>query len=169
VSALSKERFLTPIVVLAMSAVIASCQNSAPASASGDGLQTTAAEVEYLSTPEQESLGLPFSEAVKVGHMLYLAGQVGNLPGALEVVDGGIVPETRQVMENIRAVLERYGSSLDRVVKCTVMIDDIDLWGAFNEVYVEFFPGHKPARSAFGAEGLALGAAVEVECWATVD
>ena len=65
-------------------------------------------------------------------------------------------------MENIRDVLERNGSSLDRVVKCLVMIDDIDQWAAFNEVYVTFFDGHLPARSAMGADGLALGAAVEV-------
>lgn len=168
-SVLSKSRSLTPIIVLGTAAAVSACQDSAPDGATGDGLEVTAAEVEYLATSEQGALGLPFSEAVRVGNILYLAGQVGNLPGALDVVEGGIVPETRQTMENIRAVLERYGSSLDRVVKCTVMIDDIELWGAFNEVYVEFFPGHKPARSAFGADGLALGAAVEVECWATVD
>ena len=110
---------------------------------------------------------LPFSEAVRVGDMLYLSGQIGNRPGTLELVPGGIRAEARQTMENIRAVLERHGSSLERVVKCTVMIDDIAEWGAFNEVYVEFFPGPRPARSAFGADGLALGAAVEVECWAT--
>lgn len=126
-------------------------------------------EVAYLTTPAQDSLGLPFSEAVRVGHMLYLSGQVGNRPGELAVVPGGIRAETRQTMENIRAVLARWGSSLDRVVKCTVMIDDIAQWGAFNEVYATYFPGVKPARSALGADGLALGAAVEVECWATVD
>jgi reactive intermediate/imine deaminase len=166
---MSKDRLLTPIVLLATIVVLASCQDSTPDMAGGEGLEIPPMEVEYLTTAEQEALGLPFSEAVRVGNMLYLAGQVGNLPGALAVVEGGIVPETRQVRENIRAALERHGSSLDRVVKCTVMIDDIEQWGAFNEVYVEFFPGPKPARSAFGADGLALGAAVEVECWATVD
>ena len=126
-------------------------------------------EVEYLVTPEQQSLGLPFSEAVRVGHMLYLSGQIGTVPGTTEIVDGGIQSETRQIMENIKTVLERYGSSLERVVKCTVMVDDIDEWGLLNEVYVEYFPGSKPARSAFGADGLALGAKAEIECWATVD
>ncbi|MDX1493405.1 MAG: RidA family protein [Longimicrobiales bacterium] len=125
-------------------------------------------EVEYLQSTDAGALDLPFSEAVRVGNMLYLAGQVGNLPGEMQVVEGGIQAEARQTMENIRAALERHGSSLARVVKCTVMIDEIEEWGAFNEVYVEFFPGPKPARSAFGADGLALGAAVEVECWATV-
>jgi len=166
---LSKGRYLTPILVFTTTAIVFSCQVSAPDSMGGDEVEMTAGEVEYLTPSEQEALGLPFSEAVRVGNMLYLSGQVGNLPGALEVVEGGIVPETRQTMENISAVLERHGSSMEKVAKCTVMMDDIDLWGAFNEVYLEFFPGHKPARSAFGAEGLALGAAVEVECWATLD
>ena len=126
-------------------------------------------EVQYLSTPEQQSLGLPFSEAVRVGHMLYLSGQIGTVPGTTGIVEGGIQAETRQIMENIKTVLERYGSSLERVVKCTVMVDDIDEWGLLNEVYVEYFPDPKPARSAFGADGLALGAKAEIECWATVD
>lgn len=166
---MSRERSLNLTIAFAAATFVSGCQASAPEGAGGDLPEVTGPEVEYLTTSEQEELGLPFSEAVRVGNMLYLAGQVGNLPGALEVVEGGIVQETRQTMENIRTVLERYGSSMDRVVKCTVMIDQIELWGAFNEVYVEFFPGHKPARSAFGADGLALGAAVEVECWATVD
>ncbi|MEJ2538837.1 MAG: RidA family protein [Gemmatimonadota bacterium] len=124
--------------------------------------------MEYLNAPESAELGLPFSEAVRVGDLLYLSGQIGNRPGALEVVPGGIQAETRQTMENIRSVLERHGSSLDKVVKCTVMMDDMDQWPAMNEVYVTYFPGPKPARSALGADGLALGALVEIECWATV-
>lgn len=129
-------------------------------------------DVAYLTTPESEALGFPFSEAVRVGHMLYLSGQVGevrNAEGQAVLVEGGIQPETRQTMENIRTILERYGSSMDRVVKCLVMIDDMSEWPAMNEVYVTYFPDHKPARSAVGADGLALGAKVEIECWATVE
>lgn len=125
-------------------------------------------ETEFLTTPEFASLGYPFSEAVRVGSMLFLSGQLGNVPGTTELVPGGIEAETRQTMENISAILERYGSSMDRVVKCTIMIDDMDEWPAMNQVYAEFFPGPKPVRSAFGADGLALGARVEIECWATV-
>jgi reactive intermediate/imine deaminase len=128
-------------------------------------------EVAFLTTPESEALGFPFSDAVRVGHMLYLSGQVGEVltaPGVATLVEGGVQAETRQAMENIKAVLNRYGSSMDRVVKCLVMIDDISEWPAMNDVYKTYFPGHKPARSAFGADGLALGAAVEIECWATV-
>lgn len=109
----------------------------------------------------------PFSPAVRVGDMLYLSGQIGTAADG-RLVGGGIAAETRQTMENIRDVLERSGSSLDRVVKCTVMLADMREWDAMNEVYTTFFPSHKPARSAFGASGLALGARVEIECWATV-
>jgi enamine deaminase RidA (YjgF/YER057c/UK114 family) len=83
-------------------------------------------------------------------------------------VPGGIQAETRQTMENIRDVLDKSGSSMDRVFKCTVMMADMSEWDAMNEVYVTFFPGNKPARSALGANGLALNAKVEIECLATV-
>jgi len=132
------------------------------------GATLSAPSVEYLASPEQQALGLPFSEAVRVGNMLYLSGQIGTVPGSMTLVEGGVQAETRQTMENIRDVLQRYGSSLDRIVKCTVMVADMSEWPALNEVYVEFFAGPKPARSALGANGLALGARVEIECWATV-
>ena len=128
-----------------------------------------APEVAYLSSPEMESLNLPFSEAVRVGHLLFLSGQVGNEPGVMAVVPGGIGPETEQTMENIKATLERYGSGLDRVVKCTIFLADIDEWPAMNEVYRTYFPDHPPARSAVAGSGLALGARVEIECIATVE
>jgi reactive intermediate/imine deaminase len=128
-----------------------------------------APEVEYLSSGDNAMQALPFSEAVRVGDMLYLSGAVGVVPGTLRLAPGGIAAETRQTMENIRTVLERHGSSMDRVVKCTVMLADIAEWPQMNEVYVTFFPGHRPARSALGASGLALGARVEIECMATVD
>ncbi|RMH12105.1 MAG: RidA family protein [Gemmatimonadetes bacterium] len=117
---------------------------------------------------ERRAEGLPFSEAVRVGDLLILSGQIGRDPATRQLVGGGIGPETRQTLENIRATLERYGSSMDRVVKCTAMLADMAEWPAMNEVYTTFFPEHKPARSAFGASGLALGARVEIECWATV-
>lgn len=117
----------------------------------------------YATDPDLE---LPFSDAVRVGDMLYLSGQVGNLPGTNQLVEGGIAGETRQTMENIKASLERYGSSLDEVVKCTVFLADIAEWGAMNEVYKTYFPNDPPARSALGASGLALGARVEIECLA---
>jgi len=110
---------------------------------------------------------LPFSSAVRVGDMLYLSGQIGT-DSTGKLVAGGIGPETRQTMENIRAVVESNGSSMDRVVKCLVMLADMSQWGAMNQVYVTYFPRHLPARSAIGASGLALGAQVEIECLAAL-
>ena len=123
-------------------------------------------EVEYYAS--NPDLQLPFSDAVRVGDMLFLSGQIGNLPGTNDLAAGGIAGETRQTMENIKASLEKYGSSLDRVVKCTVFLADIAEWAAMNEVYKTYFPTNPPARSALGASGLALGARVEIECLATV-
>ena len=124
--------------------------------------------LEFLSSEQTKALSLPFSDAVRVGDVLYLSGQVGNVPGTLTLASGGIQGETRQTLENIRSILERNGSSMERVFKCTVFLADIADWPAFNEVYVEFFPRNPPARSALGANGLAIGARVEVECMALV-
>lgn len=110
--------------------------------------------------------GLPFSSAVRVGDMLYLSGQIGVPQGGSAVVPGGIEPETRQTMENIKAVLTYAGSSLDRVVKCTVFLRDIADYAAMNAVYASYFPKDPPARSTLAASGLARGAAVEIECLA---
>ena len=110
----------------------------------------------------------PFSEAVQLGDVLYVSGQIGNLPGTLKLAPGGIVPEARRALENMREVLERHGSSLGSVVKCTVFLADIAEWAAFNEVYREYFRAALPARSALAASGLALGARVELECVAHV-
>lgn len=126
------------------------------------------APLQRLSSPATESLRLPFSEAVRVGSTLYVSGQIGNVPGTLQLVPGGIRAEARQVLENVRAILESHGSSLEHVAKCTVFLADVGEWAAFNEVYREFFQDHLPARSALGANGLALGARVEVECIAVV-
>lgn len=108
----------------------------------------------------------PFSEAVQVGNMLYLAGQLGT-NADLELVEGGVEAETRQTLENIKEVVERLGSSMDRVVKCTVFMADMSEWPAMNEVYVTYFP-NLPARSAMGGVDLALGASLEIECIAVL-
>jgi reactive intermediate/imine deaminase len=111
----------------------------------------------------------PFTPAVQVGDILYLAGQIGTAASAQGgVVPGGIQAETRATMMNIKDVLEKSGSDMDHVFKCTVMLADMKEWDAMNEVYTTFFPNHKPARSALGANGLALNARVEIECLARV-
>jgi reactive intermediate/imine deaminase len=118
----------------------------------------------FLLAADQALRGAPFSDAVRVGDLLFLSGKVGTIPGKTELVPGGIAAETRQTMESIKATLIANGSSLDRVVKCTVMLADIREWAAMNEVYAQYFPNHRPARSSFGASGLALNARVEIEC-----
>lgn len=111
----------------------------------------------------------PYSEAVRVGKMLFLSGQVGFVPGTRKLADGGIREEARQTMENIRTSLTAHGYSMSDVVKCTVMLADMSEYGTFNEVYKSFFTKPYPARSALGASGLAFGARVEVECIAAAD
>ncbi len=126
------------------------------------------AEIEYLLMPGLEDLDLPFSSAVRVDNTLYVSGNLGNIPGTLELAEGGIQGETRQTLENMKRVIEQFGSSMDRVVKCTVFLADMAEWGAMNEVYKTYFP-NPPARSALAASGLALGARVEIECIAVVN
>jgi reactive intermediate/imine deaminase len=113
----------------------------------------------------------PFSSAVRAGDFLFLSGQIGTqiMDGKPVLVAGGIDAEARQTMENIKAIVERGGSSMERVVKCSVMLADMAEWPRFNEIYATYFPGPKPARAAWGANGLALGARVEVDCTAMVD
>jgi reactive intermediate/imine deaminase len=121
--------------------------------------------VEYLTSESMK--GLPFSEAVRVGDLLYLSGKLGT-DSSGKVVSGGIAAETRQTLENIKDALERCGSSLDHVVKATVMLADMNEWGEMNTVYVAYFSNHLPARSAMGVNGLARGARVEIEVVAVV-
>jgi reactive intermediate/imine deaminase len=123
-----------------------------------------AAEVEFHPPPGDTEGKWPFSEAVRAGDLLFLSGMLGNKPGTAELAPGGIQPETRQTLENIRAAVLRHGGSMERVVKCTVFLADMGEWAAMNEVYREFFPEKRPARSALGVSGLALGARVEIEC-----
>jgi 2-iminobutanoate/2-iminopropanoate deaminase len=120
--------------------------------------------VEYLNSGKVYPATLPFSEAVKAGDTLYLSGQIGITPGKLELVGGGIAAESRQTLENVRTTLEAHGYSMRDIVKCTVMLADIAKWAEFNEIYKTFFKAPYPARSAFGANGLALGAQVELDC-----
>ena len=121
---------------------------------------------EFHAVPGQPTL--PFSEAVRVGNMLYLSGQLGT-DSTGRLVAGGIRAETRQALTNITTILERHGSSVDQVVKCTAMLADIGEWAVMNEVYLTFFRSHRPARSAFGTSGLALGARLELECMAALE
>jgi 2-iminobutanoate/2-iminopropanoate deaminase len=117
-------------------------------------------EVEFLARPNSPG---PFSEAVRVDDIVFLSGVLGT-DSTGRLVPGGIGPETRQALENVKSALARNGLSMDRVVKCTAMLADIAEWPAMNLVDASYFPGPKPARSAFAASGLVLGGRIELEC-----
>lgn len=125
--------------------------------------------IQATAADRAQSPGLPFSDAVRSGDLLILSGQLGNRPGTLELADGGLEGQAKQALENVKAIVEANGLTMNDVVKCTVMLADMNDWQAFNAVYVSYFPGPKPARSAFGAAGLAMGAKLELECWASFD
>lgn len=117
----------------------------------------------FHESHEPKKKNAPFSDVVQVGNTLYLAGQIGMDHSVRKMVEGGIKAETEQVIENIESVLAQHGSSLDKVVKCTVILSDINDFSAFNEVYATYFT-NKPARTTFAASGLAANAKIEIEC-----
>lgn len=125
-----------------------------------------AAHPEFYPSPDPALKALPFSEAVRAGDLLFVSGEIGSQPGKMALVPGGITPEARQAIENVRTVLQRHGATLGDVVQCTVFLADMKEWPAFNSVYREYFKAPFPARSATGATGLAMGARVELQCTA---
>ena len=148
--------------LLSLVALVPTLSGQTPrAEPAGAGLQ-------YFPMPSTGGAPLPFSEAVRLSDTLYVSGQVGILPGTMTLAAGGIGPEARQALSNLKAILERHGSSLNQVVKCSVFLADIKEWPAFNAIYREYFKTNLPARSALAASGLALGARVEVECIAYI-
>jgi reactive intermediate/imine deaminase len=121
--------------------------------------------VEHFGRPVLNGQALPFSDAVRVGETLYLSGQLGI--GADGKLPEGIEAQTKQALENVGAILKRAGLDYGDVFHCTAMLSDMANWQAMNKVYVTYFPeGKRPARSAFGANGLALGGLIELECQA---
>ncbi|HYC52180.1 MAG TPA: Rid family detoxifying hydrolase [Gemmatimonadaceae bacterium] len=148
------------LAILAAFAFLGACDDNDADDA--DGLPL------FLNSGKILPATLPFSEAVRVGNTVYLSGQIGITPGSMTLVAGGIEAEARQTMENIRTTLTAHGLAMSSVVKCTVMLADMKDWPTFNTIYQTFFTAPYPARSALGANGLALGARVEVECLAVV-
>lgn len=140
------------IVAFAFSSVLLACQFGISTVYAAEADQRSAAP-EYLNP----SAGAPYSEGVRYGGLIFLAGKTGG-PG-----ESGVQAETRRTLESIKGALERFGSSMDRVLKCTVFLADMAEWGAMNEVYAEFFPQNKPARTAIGIS-LGGNTRVEIEC-----
>ena len=115
---------------------------------------------QYFAEPGSAA---PFSAAVRAGDFIFASGQIGITANG--EIPASIEDQARLAMDNLQQAFKSAGADLSDVVKCTVMLDDMRQWPDFNKVYVSYFkPGHLPARSAFGADGLALGAGVEVEC-----
>lgn len=157
-SIICKIQFPAAVLLLAVAAfsfVVSSVWSAAAADEPSD--------IAFTASEAIRSSGFPLSNAVEADGWVFLSGALGTVPGQ-GLVPGGIEPETRQTMENIRNLLADLDLGMDRVVKCTVMLVDMAEWPAFNKVYAEFFEGDYPARSAFGANGLAANARVEVEC-----
>jgi 2-iminobutanoate/2-iminopropanoate deaminase len=122
-----------------------------------------AATIETLRLPELPA-HLPFSSAVRAGNVVYVSGQIGHRPGEDRLVEGGFEAETRAALDYMGQALVAAGSSLERVVKCTVFLVDLENFDRFSEIYREYFPRHLPARSGVEVRRLALDAQVEIEC-----
>lgn len=135
---------------------------TANASAPSNSIEISTADPIFHASHEPKKQNAPFSDAVQVGNTFYLSGQIGMDHSIRELVAGGILAETKQTLENIKAVLSHHGMTLDDVVKATVILDDIEDFAAFNNVYSEYLP-QKPARTTFAAEALARGAKIEIE------
>jgi 2-iminobutanoate/2-iminopropanoate deaminase len=126
-------------------------------------LQETRKSVVY----EHNRNGLPFSKSVRMGDMVILSGQIGAYQdenGQFRAVPGGIKAESKQAFDIIEGSLAFHGMTKKNIVKCLIMLADIQKWQEFNSVYLEWLGEHRPARSAFGSSGLALSAEIELEC-----
>jgi len=128
-------------------------------------MSATPALAQPAPAPQAMPAKLPFSPAVRVGNMLFLSGQIGQVPQGMDRHANGFDAAVKGAMDAIGKILKDNGLGFGDVVKCTVMLDDMADWPRFNAAYLPYFDGHRlPARSAFGTDGLALGAPLEVEC-----
>jgi 2-iminobutanoate/2-iminopropanoate deaminase len=149
-------------IIILLLLQIASCTNNQ------NNSSNEISEIEYYTSDSTKEVDFPFSDATIVNNIIYVSGQVGNIPGETKVIEGGIREETKQTIKNIENILVNLGSSLDKVFKCTCMLSDISEWAEMSDEYKKYFNKDKrPSRSAFAGSGLALGAKVEIECWAT--
>jgi 2-iminobutanoate/2-iminopropanoate deaminase len=120
------------------------------------------------TTQAPQAIG-PYSQAVRTGPWLFLSGQIGLAPGSSELVAGGVVAETRQVLNNLRAVLTAAGAGLDDVVRTTIYLVDLNDFSRVNEVYADFFRAPYPARATVGVAALPRGARVEIDAVAVMN
>lgn len=126
--------------------------------------------IQILNSGKVMPTTLPGSEAVRVGDLLFLSGQVGIPPGSTKIIEGGIREQTKQIMENIKSCLELNGSGMNNIVRCTVYLTDMSHWRSYTQVYTSYFElGKYPARCTVAVNGFAMGnALIEIECTAAV-
>ncbi len=129
--------------------------------------ENTTAKIEFLESLIERRKSAPYSDAVRIGDVLFLTGQVGFNNDSLRIAEGGIKAEARQALENIKAVLEANGSDLEHVAKCTVILTDRNDFADFNEVFRQYFPKNKPARTTFVAD-LVIDAKIEIDVIAAI-
>ncbi|MGQ9619811.1 MAG: RidA family protein [Bacteroidales bacterium] len=111
------------------------------------------------STPSSR----PYSPAVEVNNTLYISGQIAIDTSTGKLIKGGLEEQTRQALNNLKSIAEKAGYKLKEVVKCTVLLTDIEHYSVMNRIYIEFFPSDPPARMAFAVKDLPMGALVEIE------
>ena len=124
---------------------------------------------QIIATENAPAAAGPYSQAVLVNGFLFVAGQVGFIPGTKDFAEGGVSGQTEQVMKNIQAILEAAGTNMDNVIKTTIFLDDIGDFGTVNEIYGSFFAENPPVRSTVQVGKLPLGALVEIETIALVE
>lgn len=155
-----------PVLLLLAATLAGGCTAPPPppqaAEAASVPRQTPSPQRRVISTPGAPAAIGPYSQAIQVGNILYLAGQIALDPVSGEMVEGGIEAETRQVMENLGAVLEAAGFGFEHVVQSQVFLPDLDDFAAMNAIYGEFFGEGAPARATVGVAALPRGARVEI-------
>ncbi|WP_378185375.1 RidA family protein [Aquimarina sp. W85] len=119
--------------------------------------------VTFFTSHEVNKTKAPFSDIVAVDNLFFLSGQIGMDHKTRKIVEGGIEAETKQTLENIKAVLTHHQMTMDQIVKCTVILKNIEDFAVMNEIYKQYLP-QKPARTTFAVNNLAFGALIEIEC-----
>ena len=119
--------------------------------------------VRRVITVDNTQTKRPYSPAIEANNTLYVSGQIGVDQATGKLVEGKIEEQTRQVLKNLKNVIEKAGYSMDNVAKCTVLLSDISFYSTVNQIYMEFFPKDPPARMAFAVKDLPMGAMIEID------
>ena len=156
---------MRPIIIICLSSFWAATLAQGSESKAQTDIRAIETEVgTFYSSAATEQNRFPFSDMVSTkGHLIFLSGLVGTDANG-DLVSGGLAPETHAIFEQMQTYLAHLALDLTDIVKCLVMIDDIGKWAEFNAIYTSYFTPPYPARSAMGADGLALGAALELDC-----